>query len=139
MTLPREVFLSHASPDRPLAGRIAGILQHHGISTWFAPTDIVGARQWQDEIGQALRRCDWFLILLSPASVASMWVRRELQYALNQARYHERIIPILAEPCDVESLSWVLSSIQQIDCFHHSEEAACEEILRVWGIDFQKR
>jgi hypothetical protein len=40
--------------------------------------NIRGAQQWHDEIGTALKRCDWFLLVLSPQSVRSMWVKHEL-------------------------------------------------------------
>jgi hypothetical protein len=73
---PREVFLSHVSGNRDMATRIAGTLRRHGVPVWYSVSDIRGAQQWHDEIGAALRRCDWFLLLLSPSSVESMWVKR---------------------------------------------------------------
>ena len=66
---PKEVFLSHALQDRRLATRLAGILRAHGGPVWFSRTSIVWAQQWHDEIGVALKRCDWFLVLLTPHSV----------------------------------------------------------------------
>lgn len=82
-SLPREVFLSHASSNRKVAEQIAAAIRSHGIRVWYSATNIIGAQQWHDEIGEALERCDWFVILLSPASVRSLWVKRELLYALN--------------------------------------------------------
>jgi len=32
---------------------------------------IVAAKQWHDEIGNALSRCDWFIVVLTPDSVRS--------------------------------------------------------------------
>src|ERR1035437_5127578 len=92
--LPREVFLSHSVKDRRFAERIANVLRCHGVPVWYSGTNIVGAKQWHDEIGKALARCDWFVIVLSPRSVKSPWVKRELLYALNDARYENRIVPI---------------------------------------------
>ncbi len=73
--LPTEVFLSHSSRDRDAASRIAEMLRPHGIPVWFSPVNILGAQQWHDEIGAALRRCDWFIVLLSPDAVSSKWVK----------------------------------------------------------------
>src|SRR5689334_10459566 len=95
---PNEVFLSHSSLDRAFAIQIAGLLRFHGVAVWFSQTDIVGAQQWHDEIGNALRRCDWFILLLSTNSVGSDWVKRELLFALNEHRYAEKIIPLLYQP-----------------------------------------
>jgi hypothetical protein len=32
----------------------------------YAPHAVVAAAQWHDEIGRALARCDWFIVLLTP-------------------------------------------------------------------------
>jgi hypothetical protein len=85
--LPHEVFLSHSSQDRQFATDLAGVIRRHGIPVWYSQTNILGAQQWQDEIGAALQRCDWFVLVLSPNSAESMWVKRELSYALQQNRF----------------------------------------------------
>src|SRR4051812_30552122 len=133
---PAEVFLSHASPDRELADRLAGTLRRHNLPIWYSPTNIVGAQQWHDEIGAALDRCDWFVVLLTRSSVQSMWVKRELMFALQQNRYESHIVPLLVEPCDFGRLSWMLSSIQIIDLQPGFEEG-CRELLRLWGIGYR--
>jgi hypothetical protein len=38
-----------------------------------------GHSNWQDEILRGLKRCDWFVVLLSPNAVNSMWVKREIE------------------------------------------------------------
>ena len=70
--LPNEVFLSHSDVDRPFAASLVEVLRRHGVPVWYSPTDILGAQQWHDEIGAALRRCDWFVLILSPNSVNSI-------------------------------------------------------------------
>ena len=60
--MPQEVFLSHASADRAFADRVADVLRRHGIPVWYSPTNILGAQQWHDEIGAALKRCDWWVV-----------------------------------------------------------------------------
>jgi hypothetical protein len=90
---PREIFLSHSSADRAVADDTAALLRSHGLPVWYSSTNILAARQWHDEIGAALRRCDWFVVLLSDAAVNSLWVKRELLYALQQRRYLDRITP----------------------------------------------
>jgi hypothetical protein len=67
---------------------------------FLSKANIQGAQQWHDQIGTALRRCDWFLLVLSPQSVQSRWVKHELIYALQENRYRERIIPVLYKTCD---------------------------------------
>ena len=54
--LPREIFLSHASKDRRFASRIANVLRGHGVPVWYSETNLLGAQQWHDEIGAAVRQ-----------------------------------------------------------------------------------
>lgn len=133
---PHEVFLSHASPDRQFAASLAEMLRRHGVPVWYSQTNIVGAQQWHDEIGAALQRCDWLALILSPHSVKSMWVKRELLYALQRNRFENRIVPLLYQPCDYERLSWTLSFIQVVD-FTPGYGEGCASLLRVWGLGYR--
>lgn len=136
--LPREVFLSHSSQDRAFADKLAETLRRHGVPVWYSDTNIVGAQQWHDEIGNALSRCDWFLLVLSPAALKSRWVKRELFYALEDSRYDNRIVPVIHRACDSRKLSWTLSSMEQID-FTGLPRNGFTELLRVWGLGYRQR
>lgn len=134
--IPQEIFLSHSSEDRQFADQIARELRRHGIPVWYSPHNILGAQQWHDEIGDALRRCDWFIILLSAYSVRSFWVKRELCYALRQGRYVGRITPVLLAPCDYEQFSWTLPDLQFVD-LTVGFETGLRSLLRGWGIGYK--
>ncbi|MEH1866107.1 MAG: toll/interleukin-1 receptor domain-containing protein [Nostoc sp.] len=134
--IPSEAFLSHSSQDQEFVSKLADVLRHHHIPVWYSKTNILGAQQWHDEIGNALKRCDWFLVVLSPKSVDSMWVKRELIFALQQNRFDNKIVPIIYQPCNYEQLSWVLSSFQMIN-FQGSFEDGCRDVLRLWGMGYQ--
>lgn len=136
MPLPREVFLSHSNVDQEFVSALADVLRRHGMPVWYSKTNILGAQDWQDKIGAALERCDWFLDVLSPNSVGSMWVKRELMFALQEKRFAEKIVPVLYQPSDYKGLSWVLPTIQLID-FQQSFEQGCRDLLRIWGIGLQ--
>ena len=135
LSLPQEVFLSHSNEDREFVDKLAVKLRRHGIPLWYSQTNIVGAQQWHDEIGAALQRCDWFAVVLSPQSVESMWVKRELLKALEQRRFQDKIIPILFKPCDYEHLSWTLSFFQMVD-FTGQFADGIRALLRIWGIGY---
>lgn len=124
-----EIFLSHAARNRAFVERVADALRERGIRSWYSERHIRGAQQWHDEIGAALRRCDWFVVVLSPEAVTSKWVRRELLYALRDDRYQDRIIPLLHRPCDFEQLSWTLPGFQFVR-FTRGFEAGCVELFR---------
>jgi len=134
----QEIFLSHASKNHRFATKLARLLTAHGLRVWYSKTHIVGARQWHDEIGSALSRCGWFVVLLSKHSVKSIWVKRELLYALQQKRYLERIVPVLVERCDVSKLSWTLPSFQIVDLTREPLQGY-RELLRVWRLRYNPK
>ena len=134
--MPNEVFVSHSSHDRTFVERLVSVLCRHGIPLWYSQTNILGAQMWHDEIGSALRRCDWFLLVLSPGAVTSPWVKRELLYSLQESRYEGRIVPLLHEYCPYDELSWTLASMQMID-FTHDFDPGCRDLLRIWGVGYR--
>ena len=132
---PKEVFLSHSSENKEVTKKIAETLRNHNIPVWHSDTNIKGAQQWHDEIGRALRRCDWFVVLLTSDAIDSKWVKMELGYALNHSQYDEHILPVLLEDCDFESLSWTLGFFQMAN-FTGTPEDGYQEILGTWGFGF---
>jgi hypothetical protein len=136
MNRPTELFLSHASSDLHLATEVARTLRRHGVPVWFSRTDIRGSQQWHDEIGEALNRCDWFGVILTPSAVESRWMKREMVHALNDNRYDGRIVPLRFAPCAVERLSWVLPQLQAID-FQADMEDGYRELLQLWDLGYR--
>lgn len=132
----KEVFLSHSNKDRRFVGHLARVLKGHKVRYWYSAAHILGAKQWHDEIGRALRRCEWFLIILTPDSVRSQWVKREMLFALDDIRYNERIVPLLLKPCDYSRLSWTLPEFQLVD-FSGSFELGCRQLLRIWKMEYK--
>jgi hypothetical protein len=136
-TLPVEVFLSHSAKDKRFLKRLVPVLRDHGLSAWFSEHGIRGAAQWHDEIGAALARCDWMIVILSPAAVASRWVKREVTHAVEEPRFDGRIIPLRISVCSAKELSWVLPQIQTIDFIGRFDDA-CRELFAIWGISYYK-
>lgn len=133
--MPKEVFLSHSSRNRTKARRLAEIMRKHGISVWYSETNINGAQDWHEEIGRALKRCDWFMVLLSKNSVKSTWVKRELLYALNHKQYENHILPVVIGDCDPEELSWTIGMFQFIDMKIYNA-ASYTNLLHTWGVGY---
>ena len=134
--LPKEIFLSHSSQDQAFAIQVADTLNRHGLPVWYSPTNIIGAQQWLDEIGTALERCDWFIVILSPYSIKSKWVRYEFNAALLEDRFNGKIVPVRYAPCPEKELSWLLPQLQIVD-FTASHDDGFTQLLRVFGIGFK--
>lgn len=131
--VPAEVFVSHSSKNIAFVNRIVRLLAEHEMRPFFSKANIRGAQEWHDEIGAALERCIWFVLVLSPQAVESEWVKRELMFALEEKRYKGRILPVIYKTCQVKKLSWTLSAFQHVD-FRKNFNAGARELVAALGI-----
>jgi serine/threonine protein kinase len=106
------VFISHAAADRELVRReIVDLLKDNGVDYWYAETDILPTKEWEVSIRQGLERCNWFLVVMTPRSALSDWVRWEVHWAFEEK---QRVIPVLLEPCDKKSWDLRLQALQYV-------------------------
>ena len=127
-----RVFLSHSTADREFAKQFRVVLKNLGVNVWFSATSIIGAQEWLDAIGRALSRCNWFVVILSPAAAESRMLRAEVKYAVNAAKYEGRIVPIMKEDCDTDKILWVLRNIQFVD-FREDFSEGCKGLKKAFG------
>lgn len=109
--LTRRVFLSYARRDQELAKEIAEVLNEQGLRFWHEKQLDVGA-DWEKEISRALKTSDSMIAILNPHSFSSSWVRTELEYALFNEKYKNRLLPVLigGEAHDAFArLPWILT------------------------------
>lgn len=106
-----KVFISHAEKDRDFARELASTLSAAGFETWFDNLVVPGENIHQ-AFAQALERSQAMIVLLSPDSMESEWVRAEIQYALGSRDYQGRIIPVLLQP--TEQIPWILKKFSII-------------------------
>jgi len=121
-----KVFLSYNLKDKEKAESIGNLLLHEGIDVWLDKWEINAGESISDRIEQGLSEVSAFVILMSPASMSSRWVRDELRLAL-QLRLQKAdfsIIPILIEECEIHGL---LKDYQYVDWGANQHEA--EEVL----------
>jgi len=116
------VFVSHATPDREFVEReIISLLRNNGIATWYSKDDIKTAEQWERSILEGLGACDWFLLVMSPRSARSEWVKDELSWAIDERP--GRVIPVLMEMCDSRQFHIRLPRIQHLDFVNERMES----------------
>ena len=88
------VFVSHASAQASVASEVAQRLDDAGIGAWLASKDIPPGGNYAQAIPEAIRTCEAFLVLVSPESIASGHVSREVDLAVSSKRI---IIPICTD------------------------------------------
>jgi formylglycine-generating enzyme len=102
---PRQIFLSHADQDAQVAQKLAHDLEAHGYDIWLAPDSIRPGEKWVEAINRGLEESGLFVLLLSPAAVASRWVKMETNAAIEFEHEGEmQIFPLLLKPCRLPPL-----------------------------------
>lgn len=92
-----RIFLSHATVDKPLVRQLGERLPSH-VRPWLDMDDLYAGHLLKDEIRRAiLDENDYFIVFMSAASLASDWVQREVQWALERERDLRRtfVVPVL--------------------------------------------
>jgi TIR domain len=90
-----KVFISYAQSDEKLAEKVGDILKKSGLTVWDYRRDILPGDLWSEKASQALRDSDAMVVLLTPEAARSKQVRSEIDYALTQNTFKNRLIPVV--------------------------------------------
>ena len=90
-----DIFLSYARRDRPTARVIAECLSEEGLSVWW-DASLHSGETFDEVIERNLKDARAVVVLWSPASVASRWVRAEATLADRR----NKLVPAIIEACD---------------------------------------
>lgn len=91
-----DIFLSYARHDRGTARIFAECLADEGFSVWW-DASLHSGETFDEVIERNLREARAVVVLWSPASVASRWVRAEATLADRR----DKLAPAIIEPCDL--------------------------------------
>ncbi|MGI8815207.1 MAG: toll/interleukin-1 receptor domain-containing protein, partial [Pseudonocardia sp.] len=93
-----EVFISHASADDGFVAQLRQRLERHGVPVWVDSRNLRGGDQLAPEIEAAIEAASHVLVVLSPDTVNSPWVRCEVDKGLEVQRARAdgyRVVPLL--------------------------------------------
>src|SRR5258706_2583228 len=111
--MSKGIFIFYSRRDTEFVARLAGDLDAHVAGVWFDQSTIQMGQKWHDEIMDGIRECKAFILVLSPDSMESRYVREEVNKALELGK---TIFPILYRPAkwtgEFESL---VKEIQTLD------------------------
>ena len=104
MPLPSQarVFVSHSSENKPFVQELVHELTKHDVNVWFDELELQVGDSIVEKISEGLKTGGHLIVVLSRASVASQWVRAELNAALMQELSGKgtRVLPVLIEDCE---------------------------------------
>ena len=120
-----KVFISHAYTDDPLVKKVAAGLEGAGLEVWDATRDVLPGANWTEEVARALKESKAMVVLLTADALRSSWVRREIEYALGERSYRNRLISVLVgdpEELPKEDVPWILRHLHMINMNEYLEE-----------------
>src|SRR3954468_12836730 len=131
-----RLFVSYSRSDAQFVGRLTAALEADGHDVWVDTEDIAGSEQWRASIVAGVQRADAVLVVISPRSMTSPNVEREVTVAAEESR---RIVPLVLEPAEMTgSILFELAGTQQISFAGPDFGLAMEELraeLRKLGAD----
>lgn len=99
-----SLFISYSTKDQEFAKRLHADLQAKGVRCWFAPHDMRSGQKVHEQIDEAIRVYDKLLLILSPASMESEWVRTEISKAHKREIKEGKRILFPISICSFETL-----------------------------------
>lgn len=94
----RAVFVSYSREDSAAAATLEHELGNRDVSTSRDVAFLDPGQEWADALRREVTGTDCFLVLISPASAKSAWVRREVAWALQEYEAHglvKYIVPVV--------------------------------------------
>ena len=110
-----KVFLSYSRRDSEFVDRLDRDLSSRGYQVWVDREDIVGGGEdrWRRSTVRAIHDSDVMVLVLSPNSVESEHVERELSVAADNRR---RVVPVLLRECQIpHGFQYELAGLQYAD------------------------
>jgi hypothetical protein len=91
----RDIFISYSREDRPAARHFAKCFADEGFSVWWDAT-LQAGETFDEVIERELKAAKAVVVLWSPRSVQSRWVRAEATLADRSGK----LVPAIIEKCD---------------------------------------
>ncbi len=139
-----QIFLAHASEDKPAVLALYDRLKQAGYKPWLDKKDLIPGQIWRDEIPKAIKASQIFLACLSGKSANKQgYIQRELRIALDT--FGEMLpgtiffIPMRLEECEIPDLrmSEVGLNLRDIHRLDYWEEDGFEQLERAIGYQFK--
>ena len=101
--IKNSIFISHSSADNEFANRLAKALRINGVKVWIDEAEMMVGDSLLEKIKSAIDEMNYLGVVLSPKSVKSQWVQREVQIALDNEITGKKVkvLPLLYKDCNI--------------------------------------
>jgi hypothetical protein len=130
-----HVFISYSRKDSETVDRILRRLEMENFTVWIDREEIHGGDLWREAIVEAVDNAYAFVLMLSPSSVASDNVRKEVDLADGAGK---ALLPLLLTQAQLPSrLRYQLAGIQWIE-YYRDPDGKFNELVNVLRV-FEKK
>ena len=98
------IFLSYSHEDKEFVKKLKVLLNEKGVDkVWIDESEIMVGDSLIDKIHEGIEKTEYFGVVLSPHSVESNWVKKELETAMNLEIKSQKvkILPLLYRDCNL--------------------------------------
>lgn len=101
-----HIFISHCSEDDEIVKHLRESMEIQRLDTWVDSNKMRGGDKLEKKIIDAIDTARAFIVVLSPKTINSKWVRKEIKYALEVRKQREKfpIIPVMLEGFEEDAL-----------------------------------
>ncbi|REJ48827.1 MAG: TIR domain-containing protein [Microcystis flos-aquae DF17] len=139
-----QIFLAHASEDKPAVLALHERLKQAGYKPWLDKKDLIPGQIWRDEIPKAIKASQIFLACLSAKSANKQgYIQRELRIALDTLGQMLLgtifFIPMRLEECEIPDLrlAEVGLNLRDLHWLDYWEEDGFEQLERAITYQFK--
>ena len=98
------VFISYSTKNKKYIKRLAAKLQMEGFDIWIDNEQLRAGKDWWTSIVAGIKDCDAFLVVMTPESDASDWVKNEIVTAF---KFEKPKFPLWLDG-DPETPNWLV-------------------------------
>ncbi|MHB8988634.1 MAG: toll/interleukin-1 receptor domain-containing protein [Desulfobulbia bacterium] len=135
VSLPKKtyhgLFLSHTSEDKPFVRTLRQDLIAHGVGdVWLDEAELLVGDSLTKKISEALSKTKYVGVVLSPRSIKSSWVEKELEAAMTKeiSTGEVVVLPMLYENCELPT--FLMGKLYADFTSQEKYQESLEKILR---------
>jgi curli biogenesis system outer membrane secretion channel CsgG len=131
MNKSSKVFVSYSRQDKEKVLNLVELFRANGVEVWIDESSINASSVWAEQIVKAIDNCDLFVLFLSPSSVSSENVSKEVGYA---GGTNKRILPVkIVDVAIPPAMLYHLNTIHFIETKHTPPEKLLQHLFNALG------
>jgi hypothetical protein len=98
-----KIFISHSSSDKIFVQKLAADLTEANLLVWFDQWELEPGDQIFKTVSSEINQSAYVILVLSPRSLNSRWVQREVELVLAKEQELGRVllVPVMLETCEI--------------------------------------